>query len=67
MILPFELDNIFIDISYKPLLKPSSKFSPGRERMSKRKNGENGQYNDKDPKDLPMIKSGYGKGKKGDK
>ena len=37
------------------------------ERMAKRKNGENGQYKDKDPKDLPMIKSGYGKGKKGDK
>ena len=37
------------------------------ERMHKRKNGENGQYKDKDPKDLPMIKSGYGKGKKGDK
>ena len=36
------------------------------ERMHKRKNGENGQYKDKDPKDLPMIKSGYGK-KKGDK
>lgn len=36
------------------------------ERMAKRKNGENGQYKDKDPKDLPMIKSGYGKGKKGD-
>ena len=36
------------------------------ERMAKRKNGENGQYKDKDPKDLPMIKSGYGK-KKGDK
>ena len=28
------------------------------ERMAKRKNGENGQYKDKDPKDLPMIKSG---------
>ena len=27
------------------------------ERMHKRKNGENGQYKDKDPKDLPMIKS----------
>jgi hypothetical protein len=38
------------------------------ERMHKRKNGENGQYKDKDPKDLPMIKSAYhGKGKKGDK
>ena len=33
------------------------------ERMAKRKNGENGQYKDKDPKDLPMIKSGYGKKK----
>ena len=37
------------------------------ERMHKRKNGNGGQYKDKDPKDLPMIKSGYGKGKKGDK
>ena len=38
------------------------------ERMAKRKNGENGQYKDKDPKDLPMIKSAYhGKKKKGDK
>ena len=41
------------------------------ERMAKRKNGENGQYKDKDPKDLPMIKSKtepmVEKGKKGDK
>ena len=38
------------------------------ERMHKRKNGNGGQYKDKDPKDLPMIKSGYhGKSKKGDK
>lgn len=37
------------------------------ERMHKRKNGNGGQHKDKDPKDLPMIKSGYGKGKKGDK
>ncbi len=36
--------------------------------MPKRKNGNGGQYKDKDPKDLPMIKSGYhGKSKKGDK
>ena len=33
------------------------------ERMAKRKNGDNGQYKDNDPKDLPMIKSGYGKKK----
>ena len=38
------------------------------ERMHKRKNGNGGQYKDKDPKDLPMIKSAYhGKKKKGDK
>ena len=38
------------------------------ERMHKRKNGNSGQYKDKDPKDLPMIKSAYhGKKKKGDK
>ena len=38
------------------------------ERMHKRKNGNGGQYKDKDPKDLQMIKSAYhGKKKKGDK
>ena len=33
------------------------------ERMHKRKNGENGQYKDKDPKDLPMIKGEKDNGK----
>ena len=33
------------------------------ERMHKRKNGGNGQYKDKDPKDLPMIKGEKDNGK----
>ena len=33
------------------------------ERMHKRKNGSNGQYKDKDPKDLPMIKGEKDNGK----
>ena len=33
------------------------------ERMQKRKNGNGGQYKDKDPKDLPMIKGEKDNGK----
>ena len=33
------------------------------ERMAKRKNGNGGQYKDKDPKDLPMIKGEKDNGK----